>query len=76
MAGTRNFYTFSANITKLIPLPIKKRDLTAIRSVGIAHGLDGSDDPVPVGRVSLHPYIPVLGPTQPPIQRVKGFSRG
>jgi hypothetical protein len=61
VAGTRNIYTSSVNITKLIPLPLKKRNLMVIRSVGIAPGLDGPDEPVPVGTRFSVPVHTCLG---------------
>jgi hypothetical protein len=47
-------------------------------SVGIAtrYRLDGPRIETRWGRDFLHPSRPALGPTQPPVQRVSGLSRG
>ena len=46
-------------------------------SVGIAtgYGLDGPGSNSSVDEI-YHPSRPALGPTQPPVQCVLGFSRG
>ena len=47
-------------------------------SVGIAtrYGLDGPGIEYRCGRDFPHPSRSALGPTQPPVQRVPGLSRG
>jgi len=46
-------------------------------SVGIAtdYGVDGPES-IPGGNEIFHPSRPVLGPTQPPVKWVLGFSQG
>jgi hypothetical protein len=74
VAGTRNFYTSSANITTLISLSLKKRDLMAIKSVGIAPRLDGPDDPVLVGTRLSAPVHTGLGAHPSSYTKGKGLS--
>jgi hypothetical protein len=52
------------------------RDLAGIIAVGIAVGWSGDRIPVGGKRGFSHSSRPVLGPTQPPIQRLPGLSRG
>ena len=55
-----------------------KNDYMRNSSVGIAtyYGMEGWEIESRWGRDFPHPSIPALGPTQPPIQWVPGFSGG